>query len=395
MRRMIKFVTITATLAVFAAPALAQSKECNDENKASWYGTFLSNFRGERPQQKIAYDAARLYLTSCPEDPADAQAAYMKNKFVIPYEKMIAAEEVAKQFDAAVKDAKYVEQIRLGKLVLANSPDNTAVYIIMGMAGVSEPSVLGESAQFAKKAIELIQGGKPAMPYTRDQALAYLNWSVAKGELKNSPADAITYLLKAARIDSDPKKNHLLYLDLAAAYEEGPRAKLAAEYTSKVGPNQTETPESKLAFANLSQVIDRQIDAWARAEALATDAVTKKAIMDDLTALYKYRNKSETGLDVLLAGILSKPLPDVPTPITSLPTPTPVSTPATNGTPTGTNGGTSNNTAANGQTKASSIGTAGATGAQNANKTTSGAKPGATPAPANKPKPRRADHRRG
>jgi len=58
-------------LAVFAAPALAQSKECNDENKAAWYDTFLKNYKGEPPQQKIAYDAAKLYLTSCPEDPAD------------------------------------------------------------------------------------------------------------------------------------------------------------------------------------------------------------------------------------------------------------------------------------------------------------------------------------
>src|SRR6267143_3405283 len=103
MRRTIKLVTLAAMLAVFAAPALAQSKECNDENKGAWYDTFLKNYKGEPPQQKIAYDAAKLYLTSCPEDPADKIAEFMKNKFVLPFEKMTAGQTLKKQFEDAFK----------------------------------------------------------------------------------------------------------------------------------------------------------------------------------------------------------------------------------------------------------------------------------------------------
>lgn len=396
MRRTIKLFALAAMLAVFAAPALSQSKECNDENKAAWYGTFLSNFRGDPPQQKIAYDAAKLYLTSCPEDPADAQAAYMKNKFVIPWERMNADATTAKQFEDAVKNKNYAEQIRLGKLVLANDPDNVKVYIIMAVAGLNDQALLADSGQYAKKAIEMIGAGKPFAPLfdsNKDKALANLTYAYAKATAATSQTDAIPYFLKAARFESEQKRNPQLYLDLADAYEKGPRAKLSDEYKSKIAPDGTETPESKLVLANLNQIVDRQIDAWARAEALATDAATKKLIMDDLTALYKYRNKSEAGLSELVAGILSKPLPDVPTPLTSLPTP--VSTPAMNGSPTGTNGSTSSNAATTGQSKTGSTGATGVTGAQNGNKTTSGAKPGATPTPSNKPKPRRANHRRG
>src|SRR5712691_9111237 len=115
MRRTIKLVTIAAMVALFAAPVLSQSKECNDENKAAWYDTFLKNFKGEPPQQKIAYDAAKLYLTSCPEDPADAQASFMKNKFVIPYEKAKADADVVKQMEGAISSKNYAEQMRLGK----------------------------------------------------------------------------------------------------------------------------------------------------------------------------------------------------------------------------------------------------------------------------------------
>lgn len=361
MKRTIKILAFAAIFAVFATPALAQAKECNAENKAAWYNTFLENFKGDPAQQKIAYDAAKLYLTTCPEDPEDKVAAYMKNKFVVPYEAMTAGATVKKQFDDAIKEKRYADQIRLGKQILADEPDNSAVYIIMGLAGLGDPSLLSESAQYAKKATEMIGAGKPFAPYTtKDQPLAYLNYEIGKASLKNAPADAIPYFLKAARYESDLKKSPLLYLDLAAAYNDGPRAKQSEGY--KIYLDKPESPESKLALANINQIIDRQIDALARAAALATDAADKKSVMDVLTETYKDRNKSEAGLSELVAGILSKPVPDVPTPLTTLPT-QPTSTPAS-----GTNGAQPG--------------------------TTGTAKPTATPTP-NKPKPPRLNHRRG
>lgn len=392
MKRTIILSTVTVMLAVFAVPVLAQTKECNDENKAAWYDTFLKNYKGEPPQQKIAYDAAKLYLTSCPADPADKIADFMKNKFVVPYEAMTAGVTLKKQFEDAYKAKNYADEIKLGKQIVATEPDNSAVYIMMGVAGLGDEAVLSDAAESARKAIELIQTGKPFAPYeSKDKALAALTYVIAKSKLKASPADAITSLIQAAKFESDLKKNPQLYLDLATAYNEGPRAKLTDEYKSKIGPNQTETPESKLALANLNQVLDRQIDALARAAALA-DAANKAAIMGDLTELYKYRNKSEAGLNELVASVLSKPIPDVPTPLTSLPASTP-STPATGGSTTNGNGQTGNGGATKtgnstgavttGQTKTSSIQASG----------TVSAKPTASPTPATK-KPR-LNHRRG
>src|SRR3979490_781120 len=124
MRRTIKLVTIAAMLAVFAAPALAQSKECNDENKAAWYDTFLKNYKGEPPAQKIAYDAAKMYLDSCPKDPADKVAEFMDVKFGKPYEEMMGKTKTASEFKAAVEQKKYADQVRLGKLIVAATPDS-------------------------------------------------------------------------------------------------------------------------------------------------------------------------------------------------------------------------------------------------------------------------------
>jgi len=258
---------------------------------------------------------------------------------------------------------------------------------------------LKDSATYAAKAIQLIDSGKPIKAYPRDQALAYLNWTIGKSKLTTSPADAITELLKVAKIESDVKKNPQLYLDLAAAYEAGPRAKLSKEYTDSLNPaDKTETDHSKVILENLNRVIDNQIDAMARAAAFTSDATKKKEIVTDLAALYKYRNKdaSDANVTELVASVVSKPIPEPPTPITSLPTTTPATTPA--GTPATNNGGNGatnggakpagNNLTNTSNTGGNKAGTGAATGTQSGS-----SKPAASPTPLTK-KPR-LNHRRG
>ena len=338
MKRTMKYLALAAALTVFAVPALAQKQECTDENKTKWYQTFLDNRKGD---QKVAYDAAKLYLDNCPADPNDAQAKYMREKFVEPYEALQKQAGTGKQFEAAIASKNYAEQIKIGKEILAKDPENAPVNIVMGVAGLYDANVLPDSAAAAKKAISLIEAGKPFAPIaSKDQALGYLNWVVAKSIAKSDPNTAITHFIKAARYEGDPKKNPVLYNELAAAYGEGPVAKLTADYQAFVG--KPESNESKLVKANLNQAIDRQIDAFARAAAYSTNAADKAAIMEVLTGLYKDRNANTDGLNDLVAHVIEKPVPDVPTPITTLPAAT-TSTPATNG---GTNGSTNGTTPA-------------------------------------------------
>ncbi len=383
MKRTIKLLVLAGMFAVFAAPTLSQTKECTDEFKSATYQKWYDN---RKDHQDVAYQAAKDYLATCTTE--DQYSKALKN-FADAYDKLQATNSVNKQFDDAYKNKKYADQIRLGKQIVATDPDNSAIYVVMGLAGLGDPALLNESADYAKKAITMIEAGKPFAPLaSKDQALAYLNYVIGKSVIKNSPTDAIPYLLKAVRFESDLKKNPQVYAELAGAYGEGPIAKLSEEYKAKYT---TESPESKLALANINQMIDRQIDALARAAALSSDAANKKAVMDVLTGLYTDRNKSPAGLNEMIAGILTKPIPDLPTPLTSLPS-TPSSTPANTGSPT--SGASSNGT--NGS--ANKTGSGGATnGGQNktGSVTASGtgtAKPAASPTPIKKP---RANHRRG
>ena len=105
------------------------------------------------------------------------------------------------------------------------------------------------------------------------------------------------------------------------------------EYT-RLYKGKDETPESKLALANINQVVDRMIDAYARAVAAAgTDpnySTQKPQWSESLSSWYKYRHQSEAGMTEMVASILAKPLPPEPTPLTSLPASTPAATPASN-----------------------------------------------------------------
>ncbi|HEY2962626.1 MAG TPA: hypothetical protein VGJ37_09445, partial [Pyrinomonadaceae bacterium] len=75
---------------------------------------------------------------------------------------------------------------------------------------------------------------------------------------------------------------------------------------------------------------------------------------ESLTTWYKYlHNNSDAGMNELIAGIVSKPLPPEPTPLTSLPPSTPTGTPAsTSGAPGGN--GTASPTAPAGTTQPTS-----------------------------------------
>ena len=333
MKRTIEVFAIVAMFVVCAVPAWAQTTPttqpttgCTEEFKTATYKKYYDN---RKDKQDIAFQAAEAWIATCPTDESPYAAAI--KKFHAAYKAATGTDALKKQFEDAYTKKLYADQIRLGKELIVVEPDNSAVYIIMGLAGLGDAALLNQSSEFAKKAITMIDAGKPPAPLTtKDQALAYLNYAIGKSLLKSSPAEALPYLLKTAKLESEVKKNPQLFVEIAGAYGEGPIAKQSEEYKRV---HTIETPESKVALENINQLIDRQIDALARAAALTTNPANKKAIMDLLTGLYNDRHKSEAGLNELIASIATKPIPDMPAPVTP-PTPGATPTPIPSGTPT-------------------------------------------------------------
>jgi hypothetical protein len=354
MKKIIAVITICLAITTTAFPAFAQQPaaspqqpaaspqqpaakpqdpQCTPEAKTALYNEFRTNFKGDTAK---ANELAKKWL-ACPavagEEP---QADYLK-KFVTLYEKANRKDQVT---DLVYNKKDFPKAFEVGKAVLTDEPENLKVLIDLAYAGFAAATAKNEALaadaiNYAKKAMQLIEAGKAPdkwEPYLgKDDALAYLNNIIGQLTVQKNPSEALPYLIKVAQYESKLKKLPFTYGTIGGAYEAGEYAKLSAEYKACC-EGKDETPQSKLALENINQVIDRMIDAYARAVALAgSDAANqaaKKEWMESLSTWYKYRhNQSDAGLNEMIAGILAKPLPPFPTPITTLPTAAPASTP--------------------------------------------------------------------
>ena len=336
MKNTIRCLSLVVTVTLFALPAFANrihspaddtaQDPCSADGKAALYSDFVKEIKGD---QAKAYEMAKKYV-ACPAgeapDAAEVQrVTYIKN-FIAKYEKA----DRSTRFNKALVDKKYSDAFAIGKQILSDEPENLRVLFDLTNAGYAAPdaSLDADTVAFAKKSIQLVEAGKAPEKWapfdSKDDALGWLNYIVATRVVKNSPGEAIPLFIKAASYEGKIKKLPYAYNALGEAYEKGPFPKLLADYKKYEG--QEESTASKLALENLNQVIDRMIDAYARAVALSGSDAQYKDIktqaLAGATDWYKFRHdKSPVGLDELIANILSKPLPPEPTPITTLPTP--------------------------------------------------------------------------
>ena len=357
MKKTIKLITLAATAAMLCLPVAAKSlvsyseislqDQCSQENKEALYAAFLEARKTDQPK---AYETAKKYL-ACPAGSDVTEATqkiidYLK-KWSTAYEE---GSRKSKLPQLLYNEHKYPEAYALGRELLKAEPENLKVLIDLGangylVAGLNQPQLNTDALNAAKKAMALLDAGKTVDDWSplsgKDEALAYLNYTIGFLTVQSDPSAALKNLIKAAQFETPLKKAAQTYGYIGGSYEEGPYAKLSAEYTSKF-KGQDETPESKLLLANINQIVDRMIDAYARAVSLAgTDSklATQKAAWNErLTEWYKFRhNKTTDGMNEMVATILTKPLPPEPTPLTSLP-----AEPAA--TPIGTSGNTASTT---------------------------------------------------
>ena len=294
--------------------AQSQPPETDDEVKVNLYTRFTQTYKTNKP---AAYETAKAYLQRYAKD-NDQYAKYIQ-LWVTLYEKEL---RMRKLRDLVYNDRNFAEAFRLGKQVIADDPDQLDSLIALGNAGylafrANDENYSAEGLKYASHAIQLIDSGKAPDDWTpfkgKDETLAFLYSAMGLLKLKATPIEAVAPLIKSTQWDTDLKRDPFTYFYIARAYETGLYAKLSADYQKNFADKE-ETPASKQALEKLNQVIDRIIDAYARAVAQAgsktENAANRKAWLDRLTVLYKFRHgDSDAGLNELIASVLSKPIP--------------------------------------------------------------------------------------
>jgi hypothetical protein len=288
-----------------------------DAQKDDLYATFSDLKRVPlADNQRLAYEAGKEYLRRYGGDNGDPDVKVVR-KFVGEYEAVRAEFAI----DTAYGAKNYTKTFEIGQALLRKQPENFYVLGVMAEAGY-ESSITGnaslnaETVGYAKRAIQLLNAGKvtKADPFKSiGVASGFLNYAVGNLLKDQSPVEAADAFLKAVQSDSPYRTEPLAYHRLGAAILKGEFAQLSAEYNEKYGARQSSAQQQAM-FDQINYLVERAIDAYARAVALSIspqqqDAKTK--ILVQLTTLYKsFHGDSEAGLNELIAGVLLKPLPE-------------------------------------------------------------------------------------
>ena len=297
----------------------------DDEVKVRTYNRFVEN---RDPNPAEAYEAAKEYMRLYGKED-DQYTRYFKI-WIPAYEddlrtRRLAAEreDREQQLLTAFTQKKFADAYGRAGQVLNDDPNNVKVLIPLGYGGVvastdaRNENFNADAANYAQKAIQLIESGHAPdtwAPFkSKDDALGSLHYAIGFYWLKSKPEEAIGHLIKAAQSNSDRKTAPTTYYYLALAYQNGPYKKLSDDYSRRFG-NQAESPESKAALENVNKVLDKIIDAYARAVALAGSDPQHQSAKTQwtarLTEFYKFRHEnSDAGLTEFIAGVLAKPLP--------------------------------------------------------------------------------------
>jgi hypothetical protein len=291
------------------------TSQSTDNNKENLFAQFTEYKKSLNPEERrLAYPAAKDYLRKYGGDD-DANAREVQ-KFVTEFERAVYSLDVFTAYNAK----NYAKAFELGRPHLKADPNDFFVLATLTEAGyehalAGDASLNDETTGYARRAIKLLEAGKLAKadPFkSMDIARGYLNFTLGWFIKDQAPVEAAAAFLKAAQSDSPYRSDPAVYHRMGVAILKGEFAQLSAEYNDKFGAKPASS-EQKQMFDRLSHLVERAIDAYARAVALSTkpeQAEARTKILAQLTALYKnFHNNSEDGLSDLIATVLSKPLP--------------------------------------------------------------------------------------
>jgi len=291
--------------------------------------TFSTFAQDNKPKDELFGKIAKLTQSKKPED---AEKAYQLGKdFVAKYGKD--NDDKAKKikdfvekyrlaaFDKKLDEGKTAEGFALGKEILAQEPENS--YVTMNLAYGGYDALLktkdktfgDESIKYAGQTLSLFEAGKLPKSFKpfKDQAevTALMYYIIGNFLLDANLKEAAQNFYKSVQYEAQFKKNSYPYYVISFYYEKE-YEKAAAAYQTKHGNKATEDPEMKADQVKLEKLIDRMLDAYARAIKLGE--VEKNASTDiwkkRFAEIYKFRHQNETGMSEYLGKVSDTPLPD-------------------------------------------------------------------------------------
>lgn len=224
-------------------------------------------------------------------------------------------------FNEALDKGNYAEGFAIGKEILAEEPEN--VYITMNLAYAGYEALVkkndrtfgDETIKYAKQTLAFFEANKLPKEFApfkdKAEATSLMYYAIANFTLPKDSKEAVKNFYKAFQFESSIKTTAYPYYAIAFHFEQEYQA-AATDFQTKHGAKTTEDAAMKADKEKLNIVIDRMIDAYARAVKLGEGSKNESVAgwKTRLTEIYKFRYQSETGLNELLNTVLTKPIAD-------------------------------------------------------------------------------------
>ncbi len=283
------------------------------EAQAQLYERWRANIK---QNQRAAYEAGKEYVTQYPHD----EYATHVRRWLALYEPAV---RKARFKQLLYQEKNYTEAYAVGQQVRADEPENVKVLLELASAaylatGAGDDAVRADALALARASVSQLETGQQAadwQPFANAaDAGAYFNFVIGDLLVKTAPGEAVAYLRKAALSEGAIRHAPTVYARLAAAYAKSEYEPLAQDFAARFAAKEA-TPESQAALAKIFPVLDRMIDAYARAVAFSQNDPqyngTRPRWLQELTALYQARHdNATTGLDELLTSVIKQPLPE-------------------------------------------------------------------------------------
>ena len=369
MKTIFRSISLAAlVMGVSAAGVLAQDVCADTPGQTELSTKFTENYnKPDIASRKSAVEAGKQFLEKYGACPTQKELVDYYNKYIPGMESKIKAEEAKAATDAlygrfnkAHESKNWDELYAAGKEVLAKEPNNIDVILALGSVGYDETFKKNlkyneDTIRYAKLAIEKLNGGAKSDTFgvyewsykNKDNALGWMNLSIGYIMFQQgNKKEALPYLYQATLLNSDTKKNPLVYETIGRFYYDQASALLTEIKTmvadaKDTDPDDVKTQKAaaiKAKVALLNGTAERAIDAYARSYNVAKADPKTKAYADEqykkIQVLYgvRFPDKGATGLDAFIASVVTKPMPDPASAVTPIEPEAPADTATTTST---------------------------------------------------------------
>lgn len=291
-----------------AVSVSAQSNESKDE----LFSKIAKLTQKKKPEDtEKAYQLAKDYLARFGKD-NDEKTKKIKD-FVEKY-------RLAK-FNESLDSLNMQAAMNYAKDILAENPEDSYVTMNLALGGFDlyvknqDNSIVNQTIDYAKQTLQLFDKGKLPREYTplknKEDAQATMYYIIGMLSINSDIKEATGNFYRAVSFNSQIKSKAYPYYVIALYYEKVYES-ASEEFRKKHQDNITSDAEFEKDRQKINLIIDRMIDAYARAVNLGT--IEKHPSVDmwrqRLTEAYKFRHNTDSTLEDYIKNIMNKEMPD-------------------------------------------------------------------------------------